>query len=73
MATHFPNHAFYFEGSGIKSGVALMNDHNISKQGSPGEVLTEENMASTFNIHSRVISYQWKGSDLKQIIPLEIT
>jgi len=71
MATHFPNHSFYFEGNSLKSGLALMNDKAITLQGSPGEVLTEDNMASTFNIESRVLYYEWKGLNLRQIIPLK--
>jgi iron complex transport system ATP-binding protein len=71
MATHFPNHAFYFEGSDANSGLALMNNKNIIVQGSPREVLNESNMASTFNIESRVIFYEWKGRNLRQIVPLK--
>ncbi|MEN8614443.1 ABC transporter ATP-binding protein [Dehalogenimonas sp. THU2] len=73
MATHSPNHAFYFEGSGINTRVGLMNHQIIAVQGSPSAALTEENMAKTFNIRSKVVCYQWEGVDLKQIIPLEIT
>ena len=71
MATHFPNHAFYFEGSNIMSGLALMNDKRIAVQGSPLSVLTEENMARTFNIKSKVLSYEWQGKHLHQIVPIE--
>jgi iron complex transport system ATP-binding protein len=71
MATHFPNHAFYFEGRRINAGLALMNDRRIAVQGSPASVLTEENMASTFNIRSKVISYDSGGKQVRQIVPLE--
>lgn len=71
MATHFPNHAFYFEGTGVKSGVALMNNKNIAIKGNPCEVLTEENMERIFNIKSKIITYTWKNEALKQIVPLE--
>jgi iron complex transport system ATP-binding protein len=71
MATHFPNHAFYFEGTGIKSGLALMNNKSITIKGNPVEVLTEENMENVFNIKSKLISYTWKDETLKQIVPLE--
>jgi len=71
MATHFPNHAFYFEGTGVQSGLALMNNRNISVKGNPLEVLTEENMEHVFNIKSKIISYTWKTETLRQIVPLE--
>ncbi len=71
MATHFPNHAFYFEGRNLISRLGLMNDKRISIQGNPKAVLTEENMASTFNIKSKVISYESQGKHLRQIVPLE--
>lgn len=70
MATHYPNHAFYFEGSDTNSAIGLMNDSRITVQGNPGTVLTEENMATTFNIESRVLLYEWQGRSLKQIVPL---
>lgn len=71
MATHFPNHAFYFEGTNASSGLALMNQKKITVRGSPQEVLTEENMVKTFSIESRVLYYEWKERNLRQIIPLK--
>lgn len=71
MATHFPNHAFYFEGSNLKAHLALMNDKKITAHGSPFHVLTEENMERTFQIKSRVVSYESHGRQLRQIVPLE--
>ena len=71
MATHFPNHAFYFEGIGVNSSLALMNNRNIAVKGNPFEVLTEENMENVFNIKSKIISYTWKDETLRQIVPLE--
>src|SRR5690554_2734991 len=56
MATHFPNHAFYFENQGLDVKVALMNDRKIYVEGRPSHVLTEENMKKVFHIHSMLIS-----------------
>ena len=71
MATHFPNHAFYFENCNINSKVALMNNKRINFQGRPLSVLTEENMASTYNIHSKVLTYNWEEGCMNQIVPLK--
>jgi iron complex transport system ATP-binding protein len=70
MATHFPNHAFYFENSSTKSQVALMNDRMFYAQGTPDDVLTELNMYNIFNIKSKLISHEWEGESFKQIFPI---
>ncbi len=71
MATHFPNHSFYFENCHIKSRVALMSERMFYAQGRPGEVLTEKNMYDIFKIKSKFVSHQWKDGRYSQIIPLK--
>ncbi len=71
MATHFPNHAFYFENSNIGSRVALMNDTMFYAQGRPDQVLTENNMYNIFNIKSKLICHEWEEGRLKQIFPVK--
>ncbi|MGI6704030.1 MAG: ABC transporter ATP-binding protein [Clostridia bacterium] len=71
MATHFPNHAFYFENSNIASRVALMNERMFYAQGSPDDVLTERNMYDIFRIKSKLISHKWEEGSLKQILPIK--
>jgi iron complex transport system ATP-binding protein len=72
MATHSPNHALYFEGRTIKTRVALMNNEQVVFQGTPSAVLTVENMASTFNIESKVLAYTWEEQQMMQIVPLKL-
>lgn len=71
MATHFPNHAFYFENNAIPTQVALMNQKTFSAVGHPSEVLSEENIKSVYNINAKVISYTMEDHELKQIIPIK--
>ena len=71
MATHFPNHAFYFENSNIPTRIALMNNQRFTVQGRPGEVLNEANMLDTFKIRSALITFPGEQGPLKQIIPLK--
>ncbi|HHT47048.1 MAG TPA: ABC transporter ATP-binding protein [Firmicutes bacterium] len=71
MATHFPNHAFYFENNQVRTKIALMNNKKIVAQGFPREVLTEIHMSNTFNITSKVVSYQWEKGHLRYIVPLK--
>ncbi len=71
MATHFPNHAFYFENNGLPINVGLMNEKKFSEIGAPSRVLNEENLKNLFYINAKVVSYQMEnGSELKQIIPI---
>ncbi|MDD3268659.1 MAG: ABC transporter ATP-binding protein [Syntrophomonadaceae bacterium] len=71
MATHFPNHAFYFENSNIATRVALMNDHRFLMAGRPSEVLSEGNLKTIYNVNTRVVSYSIDANhDLKQVIPI---
>jgi len=72
MATHSPNHAFYFEGCDTNSMVALMNHKQIAIRGTPSAVLTEENMFSTFNLQSKVVPYTWEDREMRQIVPLKL-
>lgn len=71
MATHFPNHAFYFENSNAASRVALMNDRMFYAQGRPDDVLTERNMYDIFRIKSKLISHKWEDGDVKHILPIK--
>ncbi|WP_461204688.1 ABC transporter ATP-binding protein [Clostridium sp. DL1XJH146] len=71
MATHFPNHAFYFENSGIDTKVALMNNKVIATLGKPSWVLTENNMKKVFQINSKVFSIdEGDGDKINFIVPL---
>jgi iron complex transport system ATP-binding protein len=71
MATHFPNHAFYFENNNITTRVAMMNQGNFLAVGSASEVLSEENLKLLYNINARVVSYSIdEKQELKQVIPI---
>jgi iron complex transport system ATP-binding protein len=56
MATHFLNQAYYFENVGVRTRVALMDEKNFERVGTPSDVLTPENLESVFNITARVAS-----------------
>lgn len=71
MATHFPNHAFYFENNNIATRVALMNKGNFLAVGSASEVLSEENLKLLYNINAQVVSYAInEKKELRQVIPI---
>ena len=71
MATHFPNHAFYFENNNIKTSVALMDQKTFSQVGSPGDVISEKNLMTLYKINAKVVACPiGNGGQLKQIIPI---
>jgi len=65
MATHFLNQAYYFENVGVKTRVALMNEKNFDRVGTPSDVLTPENLESVFHIAAKVAS---DGDDGRKFI-----
>ncbi|MHB1420152.1 MAG: ABC transporter ATP-binding protein [Bacillota bacterium] len=70
MATHFPNHAFYFENNHIATKVALMHQTEFSAVGQPSDVLTECNLRQIYQINAKLVSYSIDHIELKQIIPI---
>lgn len=71
MATHFPNHALYFENNGVPTRVALMSNKSFLEVGYPDDVLSEYNLKSVYDVHTRLVSCQLDGSrELKQVIPI---
>jgi iron complex transport system ATP-binding protein len=70
MATHFPNHAFYFENEGIPVQVAFMNHQTVHLSGSPSKALTEENLSYYYNVKTSVIDHTIPGKGtIKHIVP----
>ncbi len=71
IASHFPNHAFYFENNELPCKVALMNEHKFVDLGSPSEVLSEENLRTTYDINARLVSCLIDDEhQVNQIIPI---
>ena len=57
MATHTPNHAYYFETHGLAVRVALMYEQKLAQTGAPKEVLTEEIIEKVYGIKTKIITY----------------
>jgi iron complex transport system ATP-binding protein len=72
MATHFPNHAFYFENAGIPVTVAFMGHQTVVPSGTPTRALTQENLARFYHIETLVMTHALPGKGpIKQIIPIK--
>ena len=73
MATHVPNHAFYFEARRIPTTIALMSNETFMSIGSPQEVLNENNIRSIYNINSKVLNHLLNDdTSITQIVPISI-
>lgn len=73
MATHFPNHAYYFESNNVPATLALMNNGEFEDSGIPSDILNEKNILKTYQINSKLIDYKVnENMSIKQIVPLSI-
>lgn len=71
MATHFPNHAFYFDNNGVKTQVATLYQGRLLAMGAPQKVLNVEQIQNLYGIEADIISYNNGGSRKgRQIVPL---
>lgn len=71
MATHVPNHAYYFENRGLITRAALVKDRRIMALGKPSQVLSERNLGELYSIRTRIIDCQLdNGELLKQVVPI---
>jgi len=72
MATHFPNHAFWFENYGLATRVALMHEQSFLEVGEPADVLCEKNMRKLYNVDTRMLTFNINESmEMHQIIPVK--
>jgi iron complex transport system ATP-binding protein len=71
MATHSPNHAFYFENRGLDVRVAMMHEGRIHAEGHPGDVLRPELIAELYDVEVSVLEgVAVDGSAIRQLVPI---
>jgi len=71
MATHFPNHAFYFQNNGVSTSIALLHKRGFLAMGSPESILDEDSLKKLYGVNTSVISVNTEGGGtLKHIVPL---
>lgn len=70
MATHFPNHAYYFYNQAINTRVGILHNKRIQVIGKPWEVLTEKYISKIFKIKTKVIKHYDNEKEYNHIIPL---
>lgn len=67
MATHSPNHAFYFKERNIITNVLMLKNGKLIGYSSPENILSAENMRKVYNINASIISY---NNECNYIIPI---
>lgn len=71
MATHFPNHAFYFDNNGVATRVAMLHQGRFLAVGAPREVLNVEQLQHLYGIEADIIAYDNGGPQKgRQIVSL---
>ncbi len=74
MATHAPNHAFYFHNAGIRTDIAMMQGGRLHAIGNPAEVLTEANVRDVYSVDSQIIDLAGiNGQASRHLIALGIS
>ena len=71
MATHFPNHAYFFESFGLTTRVALMENGTFGAVGLPSEVLSQSNMAKIFQIVTKNFRDYYDNRVLNYVVPVD--
>jgi iron complex transport system ATP-binding protein len=57
LATHQPNHAYYFENENLAVNAALFVRGRIKHFGAPSKVLTKQNIAEVYNVECEILQY----------------
>jgi len=71
MATHFPNHAFYFQNNGVATRAALLHEGSFLAAGAPDDILSEQNMERLYGVRTKLLTYDAGGAHtIKQVVPL---
>lgn len=71
MATHIPNHCFYFEKNEIATRVAMLKNRQIINLGSISEVLSESKLGELYDIRARIVDCILDdGGNLRQVVPV---
>ncbi|MFA7466824.1 MAG: ABC transporter ATP-binding protein, partial [Desulfotomaculaceae bacterium] len=71
MATHFLNHAYFFEDCGLPTRVALMENGAFGAVGFPADVLNQENMAKIFRVWTKKFSDSNGDRVLNYLVPVD--
>lgn len=77
VATHVPDHAFYFDSKGLNVKAVMMADgenkcSSIRCCGKPDDVITDENIRAVYGVKARIITdYDENNKMVKRVVLLE--
>ena len=71
MATHFPNHAFYFQSQAIPTRAAMLHNGQFISMGQPDTVLTAARIRQLYGIDAQVVEFDRNGTLQKNVIPVK--
>lgn len=70
MATHSPDHAFYFSSKGLFVQGALMSDGCMYSYGNVNRVITEENIEKVYGVNTRICPVISEGENMIKSVTL---
>ena len=71
MATHIPNHCFYFENQGVACQAAMLRNKHFEIVGEASDVLSEPRLGELYDIRASIVDCMVdNGKKLKQVIPI---
>lgn len=72
IATHVPDHAFYFASKGLDVKAVMMADGKIRCGGKPDDVITDENIRAVYGVKAKIITdYDENSNMVKRVVLLE--
>jgi iron complex transport system ATP-binding protein len=70
MATHFPNHALYFQNNAVRTTVAMLSMKKFLDIGTPGDVVCNERLRELYGVNTCLVDYRCGNRTQKQVIPI---
>ena len=67
MNTHYPTNAL-----SVSDYAFMLNNEGGFLYGPTGEVLNEENISRSFEVHVAVNEFQYRGKTVKSIVPISL-
>lgn len=72
LATHSPDHAFYFASKGLNVRAVMMADGGIKCCGRPDDVITDDSIRSVYGVRAKILSdTDDDGGVIKRVVLLE--
>jgi iron complex transport system ATP-binding protein len=72
IATHAPDHAFYFASKGLNVRAVMMAGGGVRCSGAPDDVITSENIRAVYGVKAKILTdTDFEGRPVKRVMLLE--